>query len=113
MEICKHLRLSRSYFCEIFKKVVGVSIKDYILFYRINEAMRLLIHSDLPSTKIAEMVGFNDYANFYRCFKLRVGKTPRRYKVSYHPVPTKEDAEKIEQAKSNLSPCEKMTSHPI
>lgn len=99
MEICKYLRLSRSYFCEIFKKVVGISIKDYILFYRINEAMRLLIHSDLPCTKIAEMVGFNDYANFYRCFKLRVGRTPRSYKNAYHPVPTKEDAEKIEQAK--------------
>lgn len=99
MEICKHLRLSRSYFCEIFKKVVGISLKDYILFYRINEAMRLLIHTDLPITKIAELVGFNDYANFYRCFKLRVGRTPRSYRNGYHPVPTKEDAEKIERAK--------------
>jgi AraC-like DNA-binding protein/quercetin dioxygenase-like cupin family protein len=99
MEICKHLRLSRSYFCEIFKKVVGISLKDYILFYRINEAMRLLIHTDLPCTKIATMVGFNDYANFYRCFMLRVGKTPKSYRNGYHPVPTKEDAEKMEQAK--------------
>lgn len=99
MQICKYLRLSRSYFCEIFKKVVGISIKDYILFYRINEAMRLLIHSDFPCTKIAEMVGFNDYANFYRCFKLRVGRTPQSYRNGYHPVPTKEDAEQIKQAK--------------
>ena len=98
-EICKHLRLSRSYFCEIFKKVVGISLKDYILFYRINEAMRLLIHTDLPSTKIAEMVGFNDYANFYRCFKLRVGRTPSGYRNGYHPIPTKEDAEEMEKAK--------------
>lgn len=98
-DICKHLRLSRSYFCEIFKKVVGISLKEYILFYRINEAMRLLIHSDFTCTKIAEMVGFNDYANFYRCFKLRVGRTPNLYRNAYHPVPTKEDAEKIEKAK--------------
>lgn len=99
MEICKHLHLSRSYFCEIFKKVVGISLKEYLIYYRINEAMRLLIHSDLPSTKIAEKVGFNDYANFYRCFKARVGRTPKWYRNSYHPIPTKEDAEAIEKAK--------------
>ena len=98
-EICKHLQLSRSYFCEIFKKVAGISLKEYIIYYRINEAMRLLIHSDLPSTKIAEKVGFNDYANFYRCFKTKTGKTPRVYRLSNHPMPNEEDLDSIQREK--------------
>lgn len=99
--ICLFLHISRSYFSEIFKKVVGISIKEYIIFYRINEAMRMLIHTDIPVTKIAEMVGFNDYPNFYRCFKSKIGVSPKTYRGGYHPVPTKATAIAMAQAKRN------------
>jgi len=89
-ELAKYLHLNRSYLCRIFKKITSLTIKEYLVVYRINKAMSLLIHSDLSVAKIAENVGFNDYTTFYRSFKTLVGMKPNVYRNAFHPKPTKE-----------------------
>lgn len=81
------LFVNRTYLCEIFKQITQTSIKEYLINYRISKAMDLLIHSSLSVTKIAELTGFNDYSDFYRCFKARVGYKPLFYRYAYNPIP--------------------------
>lgn len=84
-EICRKLYINHSHFSIQFKKLYGVSPKEYLTNYRINRAMFLLQTTDLPIVKIAESVGFNDYTNFFKKFCARVGRPPREYRVENSP----------------------------
>lgn len=74
--LCKMLHISHSYLCKIFKREMGMSMKSYLTNLRVNEASRLLKHSDATVKEIAFQVGFSDEINFMKTFKLYVGKTP-------------------------------------
>lgn len=75
-----HCNMSYSYFSRIFKRVTGVSYKNYILQLRINEADRLLSGTDKTITEIASMTGFSSDAYFIQCFHEIKGITPRKYR---------------------------------
>lgn len=78
--VCRQLYTNRSYFTTLFKKICGVSLSEYIINYRIDRAMYLLHHSDMPIVNIAEQVGFKDYVNFYKRFKSKTGRSPKLYR---------------------------------
>lgn len=71
--------MNRFYLSRLFKKSIGISIYEYILFRRISDAKRLLADG-ASVTKACQMVGFNDYSNFIRTFKKIVGVPPGQYK---------------------------------
>lgn len=59
---------------------VGVTAKAFIAA-RINlEAKRLLAHSDLPITALAEKLGFDETTNFTKFFKREAGFTPSEFR---------------------------------
>lgn len=90
------LHANRTYLCEVFKQVMQISIKEYLINYRITQAMDLLNRSTVSINKIAEMTGFTDYSNFYRCFKNKTGVSPLHYRHAYNPTPLTPPPEKIE-----------------
>jgi AraC family transcriptional activator of pobA len=45
------------------------------------EARRLLLHTDLPVTEIADRLGFSDASYFVRFFKRLAGTTPRAFRA--------------------------------
>ncbi|MCP4154976.1 MAG: helix-turn-helix domain-containing protein [bacterium] len=56
---------------------------DYINFYRIDEAKRILLSTRgavIKNITLAHDVGFNTEAAFYNAFKKFTGKTPKQYK---------------------------------
>ncbi len=55
---------------------------DYLLSLRIRHAQRLLIHTDLPVTRIAEQTGFCDSNYLSRQFRKRVGLSPREFRAA-------------------------------
>lgn len=71
---------SESIFRKKFSKRVGVSPKQYIISVRLNEAKRLLSHTDKPVEFIASEVGFTSSSRFYELFIKHVGKTPLEWR---------------------------------
>lgn len=68
-----------SYLSSIFKSYFGLSLSDYVIMLRINEAKELLKNSNLKVKEIAEQVGYSDPLYFSKAFKKIVGMSPKEY----------------------------------
>ncbi|HBS04310.1 MAG TPA: hypothetical protein DEA96_05040 [Leptospiraceae bacterium] len=68
--------ISAGQLSELLNNVMGVDFRSYVNGFRVREAYQMLM--DEPDRKvdsIAEAVGFNSRASFYRNFRLITGKT--------------------------------------
>lgn len=79
-EIANHVSLSESRLQHLFKKDMGVSIKDYILQSKIQTACNLLRFSDLTIVKISDALGFSSQSHFSTTFKKITGLRPSEYR---------------------------------
>ncbi|MBQ1260925.1 MAG: helix-turn-helix transcriptional regulator [Clostridia bacterium] len=70
-------RLEKTYFDTIFKRKIGISVWDYVLLRRIENAVKLLKTTSLTVLEGANRTGFNNTANFNKIFKKYTGTTPR------------------------------------
>ena len=61
----------------------GYSPVQYLLRRRIGEAQTLLITTDLPITRIAEMVGYDTQSYFNLQFTKNVGMPPNKFRQNY------------------------------
>lgn len=86
------LHASPYYLAHLFKEVSGYSPMQYLLRRRIGEAQSLLISTDLPIARIAEMVGYETQNYFTLQFSKHVGMPPREFRAAYRsreePPPT-------------------------
>ncbi|MFD1139111.1 helix-turn-helix domain-containing protein [Paenibacillus urinalis] len=69
MEAARLVSLSPNYFCSVFKKVTGKTLKEYIHTLRTQEAEQLLLTTNYSISEIAEAVGFSNLTYFGRVFK--------------------------------------------
>lgn len=74
-DMAGNLRLDRSYFSKLFKKMTDKSPQEFLISYRINKACELLRSTDLPIAEIATMAGYSNQFHFARAFK-RIMKIP-------------------------------------
>ena len=79
-DLSAKLFINSSYLGQIFKKKYGMSFKDYLTNYRINEACLMLLQTDEKITRIAELVGYKDSDYFVRKFIEIKGCTPSKYR---------------------------------
>jgi AraC-like DNA-binding protein len=63
-----------------FRKVVRTTISDYVKLYRLAEARRLLVTTDLPASQVAAAAGFGSVSRFYKVFTHACGTTPARFR---------------------------------
>lgn len=56
--VVEHIFINRSYFCQLFKKEVGLTFGNYVEHIRIENAKRLLASTNLPILNVAEQTGF-------------------------------------------------------
>ena len=80
-ELCAYVNLSRSACCRYFKKMMNMSISDYIFEYRMSQALYMLANSDMSVTDIAFQSGFTSTSYFIAKFKEKMNITPREYKM--------------------------------
>ena len=80
-ELCDYVNLSRSACCRYFKKMMNMSISDYILEYRMSQALYMLDNYDMSITDIAFQSGFMSTSYFIARFKDKMNITPREYKM--------------------------------
>ncbi|WP_196809812.1 response regulator transcription factor [Butyrivibrio sp. MB2005] len=79
-DIAMTVHLNASYLMRTFKKGTGVSILEYITNERIKLAKEILLSTDYPVTKVAELVGYPNYSYFTKIFKKSVGVGPKGYR---------------------------------
>ena len=78
--MAEELFLSRPYLSMKFKRETGMTLTDYILTQKTEEAKRLLRYSDKTSSAIAAYLGFSSQGHFGRVFRKYAGMTPNEYR---------------------------------
>ncbi|TMV47639.1 helix-turn-helix domain-containing protein [Paenibacillus mesophilus] len=68
------------YLSRLFKTMTGFSFVDYIAAVRIMEAQKLLRDTNRNVIRIAEEVGFDNLAHFYKTFKKLAFASPLQYR---------------------------------
>lgn len=66
----------------VARRVLGLTPKQLILRFRLEEALRLLTTTDLPIAQIASACGYYDQSAFSRHFKRTVGVAPATYRTT-------------------------------
>ena len=69
-----------SYFCRLFRTVVGVRPMEYIRVLRLDKARRLMLDEKKSIAKVARECGFSDINYFSRCFRRHYGVTAGEYR---------------------------------
>ena len=77
------LHVSPYYLAHVCKESTGYSPLQYVLRRRIGEAQTLLITTDLPVTRIAAQVGYDNPSHFNAQFSKAVGMSPRTFRREY------------------------------
>ena len=75
--------LSRSECCRFFKNSVGQNMFQYIIKFRINKSIHLLLDTDKTIAEIAYEVGFNSQSYYTKCFTSIKNKTPNGMRREY------------------------------
>ena len=78
--VAEQIGISRKYLFAIFKNVLGISPKEYIVGYRMKQAKEFLANPELPIGSIAYSVGYKDPLTFSKMFKQREGVSPTEYR---------------------------------
>ena len=72
--------LSPSRFTHLFSEQLGSSPLAYLEQVRINAAREQLLLTGRPVAEVAASVGYGDPVWFARCFRRRVGLSPRAFR---------------------------------
>ena len=78
-DVAKSANICKSECCRFFKKHMGMTIFDYILYLRIQNSLPLLKKTD-SITEVASMVGFASPSYYSQIFKRYMKCTPMEYK---------------------------------
>ncbi|MBN9235468.1 MULTISPECIES: helix-turn-helix domain-containing protein [Phyllobacteriaceae] len=64
-----------------FREVLGVSVNEYLIRYRLAQAIQRLADTNDPVLQIAYDCGFGSSSRFYDLFKHRTGMTPKVFRA--------------------------------
>jgi AraC-like DNA-binding protein len=84
-EIADLSGFSKYHFSRLFKQFTNVSFYKYLNRKRIENAVRLLMDSQMTITDVALRCGFSSLSAFIRMFKIIRGCTPSEFKTMYSP----------------------------
>jgi AraC-like DNA-binding protein len=79
-EIANSVQFSSFHFNRIFRSITGIPPSVYLAALRIEEAKRLLMHTNLSVTSICFDVGYNSLGTFTTRFTQFVGATPTHFR---------------------------------
>jgi AraC-like DNA-binding protein len=79
-DIAKAANLHPNYAMPLFRRHCGVTIRDYLLQYRMTHAQRLLLTTDQKVIDVALASGFSSQSSFYAAFVRLVKDTPQAFR---------------------------------
>ena len=78
--VADHVGLSTSYAMALFRRSVGVGIKEHITRIKLSHAQMLLANSELKILSVAMDSGFGSLSSFYDSFHHRLHQTPAAFR---------------------------------
>lgn len=79
-DLAAQIHICRSECCRFFKKCMNESLFDYLLDYRIQKSLPLLLERQASITSVAEQTGFSSPAYFSKIFRQQMGCSPSEYR---------------------------------
>lgn len=77
-EIVHRSAMSKTNFCTIFHSITGMSFKEYLNRYRIEQAAEMIASGDKISV-VGNRCGYSDFSTFYRNFKKYMEMSPSEF----------------------------------
>lgn len=75
-ELAHSLGMSYSYFSRSFRRVTGMTFKQYLNRTRVNQAEKMLCRGNVSVSDVATRCGYNSISYFISVYKNITGKTP-------------------------------------
>lgn len=76
-DVAKEINISKSYMVHMFKEQTGLTIMEYVMQYRLRQAVHLFkMYPDWTIKQISSECGFESEAHFSRFFKSHIGISP-------------------------------------
>jgi len=79
-DLAREANMSKGYFSQCFKEIIGHTFNDYIRDARIANARLLLTETERPIYRVAEQCGYPNEKYFSRVFRERMGMLPSEYR---------------------------------
>lgn len=79
-DVADAIFMNSDHLSRLFKKELGVSMKDFIISEKIRVAQSLLKSTNLPVSLVASKVGYSNFSYFSQTFKRETGMTPGEYR---------------------------------
>jgi len=79
-KLARALHYSRPHLSRKFKEETGMTLTDFILTKKSEEAARLITYTDKSLIAVSDYLGFSSQSHFARVFKKYMGKTPSEYR---------------------------------
>lgn len=76
----REFHFNAEYLSRCLKQHTGMTPLQYVHYWKIEEAKKLLATTQMPVPLIAETVGVSDYNYFIRLFRSKTGTTPGQYR---------------------------------
>lgn len=87
LDICAaRLNYHPNYLKTVFRKETGTNFSDYLSQYRLSQAKKWLLETDLKIGEIAERLRYQNSQNFIRYFRKMEDMTPGDYRKQYRKV---------------------------
>lgn len=85
-KVAQNLRISKTYFCKLFKKETKICFSKYLIRIRIKKAKEFLRDDSFSVKEISYKVGYKFVSNFNHDFKKHTKLTPLEYKNNYRKI---------------------------
>lgn len=82
-DVAAQFGYNEKYLSRLFKTITGLTLKQYILQQKIEDANYYLEQTELPIAEIASSLGFSDAHNFMKLYKKATGLTPTEYRNTF------------------------------
>jgi Response regulator containing CheY-like receiver domain and AraC-type DNA-binding domain len=80
--LAKRLGVTSNYLSGQFSSQTGATFTHHLMSIRIRQAIRLMRETNMKIYEVGELVGYSDHAYFSRLFKMMVGVSPAKYRLS-------------------------------